>query len=106
MIASPRFWATLAAALWAVWWALLTYAFVFKHNYDAVWVLGIFSTPSSLIVNGLSQIIADVFALTQEHRSNLDLVGFLMFGMVQYGGIGYLFGKGVQWLFVRRKRTT
>jgi hypothetical protein len=104
--ASPRFWTILAAGLWALWWALLASAFVFKQNYDALWVLGIFSTPSSLIVSGLSRTLGDAFALTVEHRFFLDLGGFLIFGSAQYCGIGYLFGKGVQWFCARGDGTT
>ena len=102
--ASPRFWSILAASIWAVWWALLASAFVFKHDYDALWALGIFSMPSSLIVDELSHAISNGLDFTKEDQLFVDLGGFLVFGSAQYSGIGYFFGKAVRWIYARQWR--
>jgi hypothetical protein len=102
-IASPRFWAFLVAGIWALIWAIGASAFVFSHNYDALWILGIFSTPSSLVVSGLSHALGDVFGLAAWFQLLIDLCGFLLLGSAQYAAIGYVFGMGVRKVIPRRE---
>ena len=73
-IVSPRFWAFLVAGVWALIWAFGAAAFVFSHNYNALWILGIFSTPSSLVVSGLSHALGMSLRLLQGRDHSLICV--------------------------------
>ena len=101
----PRFWLVLAVSIWVLLWLLFAASFVFKNNYDALWILAIFSIPSSTITKMVSEMINSLFTVMPVYHFYFDLVGFLLFGSLQYGLIGYIFGLGVKWLSTRVKST-
>lgn len=106
LIFKPRFWVIFAVSIWVLLWALLASSYVFKHNYDALWLLGIFSIPSSTLTAVVSNMINSISIQLSNYRFYIELILFLLFGSIQYGVIGYIFGLGVKWLSIRVKSAT
>lgn len=96
LVTSPRFWALVFAGGWSVVWVWAAIPFFSSGRVEVLWVLAIFSTPSSLVLSELSHGIAQLLGLSQSTKFHIDLFGFLLFGWLQYGVIGYVFGKLAQ----------
>jgi hypothetical protein len=58
-----------------------------KHDLNGLWLLAIFTVPSSTLVSFLLSGIAD-----PDTKNIVALGCFLIFGMLQYGLLGYLCG--------------
>jgi hypothetical protein len=101
-LVSTRFWTLLFAGVWSLIWIAGASQFVLFNNYDAIFILGIFSTPSSLIVSGLSGGLAQLLGLSNGTRLFIDLSGFLPFGAAQFGAVGYAVGRVAQWVYQRK----
>lgn len=63
-----------------------------KNLYDAAWMLGIFSLPASSLADRVARLMASWFGNGQKNIF-LDLGMLLVFGVVQYGLLGYVIGK-------------
>jgi len=103
-ITSPRHWAFFVASLWVIIWCVYGFSFVWKNNYDALWILGIIAIPSSSIASIFSDNIVSLFTNGSNYRLLIDLFGILIFGILQYFFLGYLFGKGVKWIHTRAQQ--
>ena len=68
---------------------------VAKNLYDAAWMLGIFSLPASSLADRIARLLASWFANGQKGIF-LDLGMLFVFGVVQYGLLGYVIGKVIE----------
>lgn len=80
----------IGAVLFAVVFGLVVLAA--KNLYDAAWTLGIFSIPASSLADKVARLLAGWFSNDQKSIF-LDLGMLFVFGVVQYGLIGYVVGK-------------
>jgi hypothetical protein len=80
-------------------WALGAFTFVQldgSHRFDGIVLLALLTLPSSYIVS----VLHDLFGKGAP-GFGVDLLGFLLFGALQYALIGYLFGMVVAWSMAR-----
>lgn len=66
-----------------------------KSRYDAAWMLAIFSIPASSIADRVARLLAGWFTNGQKGIF-LDLGTLFVFGVVQYGLLGYVLGKVIE----------
>src|ERR1700733_12872200 len=84
---SSTVWALVPALGFAAVWLLITSIIFAKHDLNGLLLLAIFTVPSSTIVAAIASAATD-----QSAKTIVSLVGFLIFGMLQYGIIGYVVG--------------
>jgi hypothetical protein len=82
----------LFGGVYVVVWGIAAYAYFFRHHFDAEFLLGIYTLPSSLLVSAVSLAFLKSLHISQDTKTVVDFVGFLIFGGLQYLIIGYLFG--------------
>lgn len=96
LLASPRFWTLLFVGAWSSIWVWAAVPFFSSGRVEVLWILGAFAAPSSLVLNALSQSVTQSFGMSHDAKLYIDIFGFLPFGWLQYGAVGYLLGKLLQ----------
>lgn len=96
-------WAMVTASIlcfcYVTYFVACAYQYFINKNGDAVLVLSYIGWPSSMIASGLSNLIGNkifgawTYSSIYESRALLDWPFLLIFGVIQYGGIGYVVGK-------------
>lgn len=63
-----------------------------RSNFDVMFLLAIFTLPSSLLVSELSHAAGTYLNFSLSVRNVIDFIGFLLFGIIQFFLIGYIVG--------------
>ncbi len=90
-------------------WAVVATLYFERHNFDVLWLFGMFTVPSSLLSGQLSNFLSNILHLEKDWKIIIEFAGFLILGTVQFWVIGYLAGaawKVLLELVCRRKGPT
>ena len=91
---SPFLTVGLFCVFYVLAFAFLAYQFIANGKFDAIWIVGIVGWPFSLLANYLSGVVG--YSFYENRNIPIDLLFLFVFGVVQYGMIGYGVGKVIQ----------
>jgi hypothetical protein len=86
-----RFIWIIPALVYLAFYSRLAYLFFVFDKIDAVWVVGIFGWPGSLIAKGISDGLSSL--LYGHVNFGVDMAFLLLFGLIQYALIGSVIQK-------------
>ena len=89
---SLRSWFAAGALLYGIAWTLAAIGYFGLHNFDVLNLLALATIPASLLVSALTRIAMGLLGFEMNTRMLAEMIGFLIFGCIQYGLIGYLIG--------------
>jgi hypothetical protein len=73
-------------------WTIVLVMYFWQHNFDVLWLFGIFTVPASLISSEASNLLTKMFKLGKDWGIIFEFTGFLIFGTLQFWVIGYFVG--------------
>lgn len=95
----------LAALACAAFTAVCIYMFAMARTlYDAGWIIAILSIPASMAADLVAEWIARWGGVGQKNVY-VDLGSLYVFGVVEYGLIGYVIGWAIDRARARKRRT-
>jgi hypothetical protein len=89
----------LFAIAWLALCGLLGYSLFTREDPNAVWMAGIFGTPSSLIFGGISKAVTPL--VTGGPNVSVDFFFIAVGGAIQYCLLGIVIGNVVWWLAIK-----
>ena len=87
--------------LYVLVWIITVIAYFWKGKFDAIFLLGIYTMPSSLVVSEISHVATNHLNVSNDTGVIIDFIGFLVLGGLEYMGIGFIVGTIFEKLFRR-----
>ena len=78
------------AATYMAFWLFSAYQYFGRQQFDALFLLGLASMPSSYIVDELVHALMNASLLSRQSMTQVEYLGILFLGALQYFVVGFL----------------